>query len=135
MYSPLFLLFLVALQACGTQVDPPDPEPEPYFKAGEYGGEELPGTEHLTWIAPSPDGQTVAVVRKNTPGELDPLYQLWLVKPDGSDPILLSYNVGSVFWHPVKKNVLAFNFNPHTTPYLYTFGYFHCRIHIDLLLK
>lgn len=43
------LLLLTLFQSCGTEAEPPTPpEPEPYFKPGEYGGQELPGTEHLT---------------------------------------------------------------------------------------
>lgn len=121
-YTPLFVLFTF-FQSCGTEVGPPPPEPpgpEPYFKEGEYGGEELPGTEHFTQIKHSPDGERVALIRKYTPNQSDPLYQLWVMDSDGSNPELISFNVLNVHWHPTN-NKLAFTFNPHTTPYLYVF--------------
>jgi len=121
-YITLFL-FAALLQSCGTEVEPPPPEPpspEPYFKEGEYGGQELPGTEHFTQIKHSPDGQRIALIRKYTPNQSEPLYQLWVTDADGSNPELISYNVLNVDWHP-SGNKLAFTFNPHTTPYLYVF--------------
>ena len=119
-YLLLFVVFTL-FQSCGTEVDPPPPpEPEPYFKEGEYGGEELPRTEHFTQIKHSPDGQRVALIRKYTPNQSDPLYQLWIMDADGSNPELISYNVRNVDWHP-DGNELAFTFNPHTTPYTYVF--------------
>lgn len=115
------LLFLLALfQSCGTEADPPPPEP--YFKPGEYGGQELPGTEHLTWISPSPDGERLAVVRKYTPGENDPLYQLWIMDTDGANAQLITYNSGAVYWHPTENKVV-FTYNPHTTPFTYIFTF------------
>ncbi|MFA5670736.1 MAG: hypothetical protein WC967_15985 [Balneolaceae bacterium] len=124
-YYIVLFLFLALFQSCGTEVEPPPPQPpspEPYFKKGEYGGQELPGTEHLTWISPSPDGEKMAVVRKYTPGQSDPLYQLWIMDADGTNAELVTYNTGSMYWHP-NGGKIVFNFNPHTTPYLYVFTY------------
>src|SRR5690554_4043482 len=124
-YYIVLFLFLALFQSCGTEVEPPPPQPpqpEPYFKPGEYGGQELPGTEHLTWISPSPDGEKLAVVRKFTPGQNNPLYQLWIMDADGSNAELVTYNTQTVYWHP-KRNIMAFTFNPHTTPYTYVFTY------------
>ena len=120
----ILLFFSMGLNSCSTGIeDPPvdDPdEKETYFQPGEYGGEPLPGTEHLLWISPSPDGEKVALIRRRTPGELDPLNQLWIMNKDGKNPQMIAYNVGSVFWHP-EKDMIAFNFNPHATAYFYVF--------------
>lgn len=119
-YIALFLLTAL-FQSCGTEAEPP-PEPEPYFKEGEYGGQELPGTEHLTWINPSPDGEKMAVVRKYTPLQNDPLYQLWIMDADGSNAELVTYNTQTVYWNP-NGYILAFTYNPYTTPYTYIFTF------------
>lgn len=117
-YLPLLLL-LAFLQSCGTEVEPPEPPgPEPYFKEGEYGGEELPGTEHLTWISPSPDGEKIAFIRERTPGTTDPVNQLWVVDADGANPKCIAYNVLNVNWNPDGERI-GLTYNPHTTPYVY----------------
>jgi hypothetical protein len=120
-YHLLLLIVFTLFQSCGTEVEPPElPDPETYFKKGEYGGQELPGTEHLTLISPSPSGDKIALIRERTPNDNDPLYQLWILDADGTDASLITYNTGAIHWHP-NGNKLAFTFNPHTTPYTYVF--------------
>jgi len=115
------ILFATAA-SCTTGVeDPPvdDPdEKETYFQPGEYGGEPLPGSEHLLWISPSPDGEKIAVIRRQTPGKLDPFNQLWIMDKNGSNAKLISYNIQTFNWHPFE-NRLAVSFNPHNTAYYY----------------
>ncbi len=78
-----------------------DTAPEPYFKPGEYGGDPLPGTEHLYNVRLSPDGQKVAFIRSFTPGApMDPRDQLWITNRDGSDPQIIGVNVGTIDWSP-----------------------------------
>jgi len=121
-----YLAFLVILMAasisCTTSIeDPPTDDPdekETYFQPGEYGGEPLPGTEHLLWISPSPDGEKIAVIRRQTPGKLDQFNQLWILDRDGNNAELITYNIQTVHWHPFE-NKLAISFNPHSTPYYY----------------
>jgi hypothetical protein len=83
--------FCAGIFSCTTAIeDPPEEgengEQETYFQPGEYGGEPLPDTEHLLWISPSPDGERIALIRRRTPGELDPFNQLWIMDKDGADP-------------------------------------------------
>jgi len=122
----ILLFFTMGVNSCTTGIeDPPvdDPdEKETYFQPGEYGGDPLPSTEHFFWISPSPDGERIVLIRQRTPGELDPLYQLWVMDYDGSNAMMLTYNILSVDWHPFE-NKMAFTFNPHGSPYSYVFTY------------
>lgn len=122
----LMSILFGTVASCTTNIeDPPENDPdekETFFKPGEYGGEPLPDTEHLLWISPSPDGDKVALIRRRTPGHSDPFNQLWIMDIDGSNPELITYNVGSVFWHP-DREIIAINFNPHSTAYFYVFTY------------
>jgi len=91
---------LLMAPACSMLTEPPETE-EPTFAPGEYGGEPLPGTEHITIVEPSPSGDRYALIRKRTPGEpSDPRFQLWIVDQDGSNPRLISVNTHDVNWHP-----------------------------------
>ncbi|MEX2484468.1 MAG: hypothetical protein WED10_07910 [Brumimicrobium sp.] len=120
----LTFFFFTGLISCTTAIeDPPDKEPEEketYFKPGEYGGEPLPGSEHLLWISPSPDGEKIAVIRRQTPEKLDPFNQLWIMDRNGSNAELITYNIQTVDWHPTE-NKLALSYNPNTTAYSYLF--------------
>lgn len=122
----IVLIFFLQIVSCATGIeDPPvdDPnEKETYFQPGEYGGESLPGTDRLFWISPSPDGEKIALIRERTPGELDPLYQLWVLDRNGDNPKLITYNTRGVDWHP-NGDKLSFTFNPHGSPYTYVFTY------------
>lgn len=107
---PLFattaIATLLMAPACSMFTEPPPEEDEPTFAPGEYGGEPLPGTEHLSNVKPSPSGNRYALVRKRTPGEpSDPRNQLWIVDRDGSNPRLASVNTGTVDWAPDGKSL------------------------------
>jgi len=123
-YLAIPVILMTAAISCTTSIeDPPanDPdEKETYFQPGEYGGEQLAGTERLFSISPSPDGEKIALIRERTPRELDPLYQLWVMDRNGDNPKLITYNTRGVDWHPFE-NKISFTYNPHTTPYLYAF--------------
>jgi len=123
-YLAIPVILMTAAISCTTSIeDPPvdDPdEKETYFQPGEYGGEPLPGTEHLLWISPSPDGEKIAVIRRQTPGKLDQFNQLWILDRDGNNAELITYNIQSVDWHPTK-NELALSYNPNATAYSYLF--------------
>jgi len=87
--------------ACSMFTEPPPEEDEPTFAPGEYGGDPLPGTEHITIVEPSPSEDRFALIRRRTPGEpSDPRFQLWIVDRDGSNPRLISVNTHDVDWHP-----------------------------------
>jgi dipeptidyl aminopeptidase/acylaminoacyl peptidase len=104
-----FLLFLVFLVGCNHNPVSQKPKPtEPYFKPGEYGGDAMSGTEWITSVFPSPDGQKVAIVRYWTPSRTikDPREQLWIVNKDGSDPRLIASNILNIDWSP-QSNRLA----------------------------
>jgi len=120
----IIVTMLATAASCTTGIeDPPvdDPEEkETYFQPGEYGGEQLAGTERLFQISPSPDGKKVALIRERTPGKSDPLYQLWVMDRNGANTRLITYNTRGVDWHP-SENKISFTYNPHTTPYLYAF--------------
>jgi Tol biopolymer transport system component len=135
-YIVLTSILFATANACTTGIeDPPvdDPEEkETYFQPGEYGGEPLPGSERLFWISPSPDGEKIALIRERTPGELDPLYQLWIMDRNGDNPKLITYNTRGVDWHPFENNI-SFTFNPHSTPYLYAFTLNLDSFEIELL--
>lgn len=95
---PLLATLLVALSCTGPTEPPTD---EPTFEPGEYGGDPLPGTEHITIVEPSPSEDRFALIRRRTPGEpSDPRFQLWIVDRDGSNPRLISVNTHDVDWHP-----------------------------------
>ncbi len=114
-----FITVPLLVAGCSSPVAPP-PEEEPLFAPGDYGGDALPGTEHLTQFAPSPDGSRIALVRQRTPDEqLSPRRQLWIVDADGSDPEFIGVNTGSVFWHPSEER-LAVNVVVGLNVYLYT---------------
>lgn len=90
---------VVIAAACSTPTEPK--KEEPTFAPGEYGGEPLPGTEHITIVEPSPSGDRFALIRRRTPGNpSDPRFQLWIVNRDGTDPRLISVNTQDVAWHP-----------------------------------
>ncbi len=120
----LISILFIGVNSCTTGIeDPPEDDPdekETYFQPGEYGGEPLPGTEHLLWISPSPDGEKIALIRRRTPGKADPFNQLWIMDKDGSNLELITYNIQSVDWHP-SENKLAISYNPHATAYSYLF--------------
>lgn len=103
---------------------PPEEEPEPYFKPGEYGGDPLEGTEHLYNFHLSPDGSQIALIRAYTPGEpLAPRDQLWILNADGTEPRLIGYNIGTVDWSPDgEKLAITFIIGFHNT-YVITFDY------------
>ncbi len=107
--AALFALLLATaaallLPACSAS-DPADTVP-PLFAPGEYGGDPLPGTEHIFNVTFSPGGQRVAFVRQRTPDEpLDPLYQLWVTDRDGSNPRLMGTRVLTVNWSPDGKTL------------------------------
>lgn len=95
---------VVLAAACSTPTEPRTKEPT--FAPGEYGGEPLPETEHLSNVKPSPSGDRYALVRKRTPGEpSDPRNQVWVVGRDGSNPRLVSVNTGTVDWAPDSKSL------------------------------
>jgi len=99
----LLATFLVAL-ACTGPTEPPTDEPT--FEPGEYGGDPLPGTEHLSNVKPSPSGDRFALVRKRTPGKpSDPRNQLWIVDRDGDNPRLISASTGTVDWAPSGRSL------------------------------
>jgi hypothetical protein len=94
----LLATLLGALSCTGPTVPPTE---EPTFTPGEYGGDPLPGTEHITIVEPSPSGDRYALIRRRTPGEpSDPRFQLWIVDRDGSSPRFISVNTHDVAWHP-----------------------------------
>ena len=79
---------------------------EPIFAPGEYGGDPMQGTEHLSNVKPSPRGDRYALVRKRTPGEpSDPRNQLWVVDRDGTNPRLIGVNILGADWHPNGNRV------------------------------
>jgi hypothetical protein len=112
-----FVLFVLAgtvagtvlvAAACSTPTEPPSEGEEPTFAPGEYGGDPLPSTEHITIVEPSPSGDRFAVIRRRTPGELsDPRFQLWIVDRDGSNPRLISVNTQDVAWHPDGERLVV----------------------------
>jgi hypothetical protein len=102
---PLFAATVIATlllgPACSMFTEPPSEGQEPTFAPGEYGGDPLPGTEHLYNVMPSPSGDRYALIRARTPGKpADPRNQLWIVAQDGSNPDLVGVNVGTVDWSP-----------------------------------
>lgn len=99
----LLAMLFVAL-SCTGPTEPPTEEPT--FAPGEYGGDPLPGTEHLSNVKPSPSGNRYALVRKRTPGKpSDPRNQLWIVDQDGRNPRLIGVNILGADWHPDGKRV------------------------------
>jgi Tol biopolymer transport system component len=95
------LTALLIAAACSTPTEPPETPPEPTFQPGEYGGDPLPSTEHITIVEPSPSGDRFALIRRRTPGKpSNPRFQLWMVDRDGSDPRLIGLNIHDVAWHP-----------------------------------
>lgn len=100
------LAILLMAPACSMLTEPPPEEDEPTFAPGEYGGEPLPGTEHIQELFPSPSGDRIALVRKSTPGEpSDSRNQLWIVDRDGSNPHLIGVNILGADWHPNGKRL------------------------------
>jgi Tol biopolymer transport system component len=92
--------------ACSTATGPPSEEKAPTFAPGEYGGDPLPGTEHLSNVKPSPSGDRYTLVRKRTPGKpSDPRNQLWIVDQDGANPQLVGVNILGAEWHPDGNHV------------------------------
>jgi len=99
-------LCLLLLTGCNLLNDEMDPESEPLFAPGEYGGDPLPGTEEFQNVRISPDGERVAFVRRRTPGEgFSPRNQLWVVNRDGSKPELIGLGLGTVDWSPDGKQL------------------------------
>lgn len=97
---------LLMAPACSMFTEPPPEEDEPTFAPGEYGGDPLPGTEHLSNVKPSPSGDRYALVRKRTPGEpSDPRNQLWIFDRDGTNPRLIGVNILGADWHPEGNRV------------------------------
>ena len=87
--------------ACSTATGPPSEENEPTFAPGEYGGDPLPGTEHVQELFPSPSGDRIALIRKRTPGKpSSPRNQLWIIDRDGANPHLIGVNILGADWHP-----------------------------------
>jgi hypothetical protein len=100
------LAILLMAPACSMLTEPPPVEDEPTFALGEYGGDPLPGTEHLSNVKPSPSGDRYALVRKRTPGEpSDPRNQLWIVDRDGTNPRLIGVNILGAEWNPDGNRV------------------------------
>jgi len=98
------LATMVVALSCSGPTEPPTEEPT--FAPGEYGGEPLPGTEHLSNVKPSPGGDRFALVRKRTPGKpSDPRNQLWIVDEDGTTPRLIGVNILGADWHPDGNRV------------------------------
>jgi len=92
--------------ACSVSKEPPTESDEPTFALGEYGGEPLPGAEHLSNVKPSPSGDRYVLFRKRTPGKLsDPQNQLWIVDRDGTNPRLIGVNILGADWHPSGNRV------------------------------
>ncbi|MDQ7040210.1 MAG: hypothetical protein Q9M35_04660 [Rhodothermus sp.] len=77
----------------------------------DYGGDPLPGTEHVFNLRFSPDGRWVALIRAYTPGRMDPPNQLWLVSRDGRQVRFLGAGIGSADWSPDGKR-LALSYEP-----------------------
>ncbi|NBB72416.1 MAG: hypothetical protein GVY35_01915 [Bacteroidetes bacterium] len=101
----LFTLLLTAA-ACSLGGGDPPPEEEPRFQPGEYGGDPLPGTEHLFNVRPSPSGDRIALIRERTPGiPSDPRNQLWITRRDGSNPELMGVNVLGADWSPDESQL------------------------------
>ena len=99
----LLATLLMALSCTGPTEPPTD---KPAFTPGEYGGEPLPDTEHLSNVKPSPGGDRFALVRKRTPGKpSDPRNQLWIVDEDGTTPRLIGVNILGADWHPDGNRV------------------------------
>ena len=95
---------VVIAAACSTPTEPK--KKEPTFAPGEYGGEPLPGTEHVQELFPSPSGDRIALIRKRTPDESsDPRNQLWIVDRDGTNPRLIGVNVLGADWHPTEDRL------------------------------
>ena len=116
-----FFMITGMLGGCESSTEPPpEEEPEPYFKPGEYGGDPLEGTEHLYNFQLSPDGTQMALIRAYTPGKpLAPRDQLWILNADGTEPKLIGYNIGTVDWSP-DGDRLGVSFMP-GAPYTYVF--------------
>ena len=104
--AAITMTILLMAPACTMFTEPPPEEDEPTFAPGEYGGEPLPGTEHLSNVKPSPSGGRFALVRKRTPGKpSDPRNQLWIVDEDGTNPRLVGVNILGADWHPDGNRV------------------------------
>jgi len=116
----LSLVALALFYSCTNPVSQKPKPTEPYFKPGEYGGDAMSGTEWITSVFPSPDGQKIAIVRYWTPSRTikDPREQLWIVNKDGSNPKLISTNSAAISWAPDNTKI-AFSYA--LTPYLYVF--------------
>jgi len=96
---------LLMTPACSMFTEPPE-EDEPTFAPGEYGGDPLPGTEHVQELFPGPSGDRIALIRKRTPGEpSDPRNQLWIVERDGTNPRLIGVNILGADWHPTENRL------------------------------
>lgn len=104
--------------ACSTPTEPK--REEPTFEPGKYGGEPLPGTEHLSNVKPSPGGDRFALVRKRPPGKpSDPRNQLWVVDEEGTNPRLVGVNILGADWHP-NGNRIAVTVATGIDSYVYT---------------
>jgi|GEM_PF-3869897 len=57
---------VVIAAACSTPTEPK--KEEPTFAPGEYGGEPLPGTEHITIVEPSPSVDRFGSFADERPG-------------------------------------------------------------------
>ena len=109
------------LAACSLGGGDPPPSEELTFAPGEYGGDPLPGTEHLFNVRPSPSGDRIALIRERTPGvPSDPRNQLWVTRRDGSNPRLISVNTTGVDWSPDGKRLAVTVFYGGVSFYVYT---------------
>lgn len=99
----LLATLLVTLSCTGPTEPPID---EPTFAPGEYGGDPLPGAEHIQELFPSPSGDRIALIRKRTPEEpSDPRNQLWIVDRNGTNPRLIGVNILGTDWHPTENQL------------------------------
>jgi len=116
----ILLVLITIIGSCEQPTEPPD-EDQPYFKPNEYGGTALAGTEHLYEFQLSPDGSKIALIRKRTPDDItEPRNQLWIVDAVGTNPSLISYDVGTVDWSTDGKKLAVTHVPgaPHT--YVFT---------------
>jgi Tol biopolymer transport system component len=80
----------------------------------------MSGTEWITSVFPSPDGQKIALIRYWTPSRTvkDPREQLWIVNKDGSDPEMIASGIQSIDWSQSCDSLLL---TYETGVYFYSF--------------